>query len=196
MPLGRVFRDPIVPYRIPPRCVCRPCDGQRARLTRRRSTRSARSPGGIIRDVENAVRRAITALIGAPRHDTRRARSRLQPLDVEPVDFDTVRSGRHGASLAHQRRAPTELPVRHSRPPAFNAGGLARRVGTRRPEQVVRDAITSPGGHGRALVLACQWHAGSCSEGRRGCISPGRWWWRRWDSNPRPPACKAGALAS
>lgn len=21
-------------------------------------------------------------------------------------------------------------------------------------------------------------------------------WWRRWDSNPRPPACKAGALAS
>ena len=24
----------------------------------------------------------------------------------------------------------------------------------------------------------------------------GRRWWRRWDSNPRPPACKAGALAS
>src|SRR6266511_6152287 len=21
-------------------------------------------------------------------------------------------------------------------------------------------------------------------------------WWRRWDSNPRPPACKAGALAN
>ena len=21
-------------------------------------------------------------------------------------------------------------------------------------------------------------------------------WWRRWDSNPRPPACKAGALAT
>lgn len=21
-------------------------------------------------------------------------------------------------------------------------------------------------------------------------------WWRMWDSNPRPPACRAGALAS
>jgi dissimilatory sulfite reductase (desulfoviridin) alpha/beta subunit len=21
-------------------------------------------------------------------------------------------------------------------------------------------------------------------------------WWRRWESNPRPPACKAGALAN
>ena len=25
---------------------------------------------------------------------------------------------------------------------------------------------------------------------------PCRWWWRRWDSNPRPPACKSGFGAS
>jgi hypothetical protein len=28
------------------------------------------------------------------------------------------------------------------------------------------------------------------------CKNAETFWWRRWDSNPRPPACKAGALAS
>jgi integrase len=34
------------------------------------------------------------------------------------------------------------------------------------------------------------------SKGPHGRIRPDHTRWRRWDSNPRPPACKAGALAN
>lgn len=34
------------------------------------------------------------------------------------------------------------------------------------------------------------------AKGLPGYLAFRRWWWRRWGSNPRPPRCKRGALAS
>ena len=114
-----------------------------------------------------------------------------------------------GATLSAQLGATTkELMARlgHASPRAAliyqHAADGRHRVLADRLEELAADATRSdsprhrsrevPAMHARWRAIRCQ----RCCTPMRTTTAPSRDFvkWRRWDSNPRPPACKAGAL--
>ena len=113
-----------------------------------------------------------------------------QQLEANDVERSPLLSFRRNSLLWHRAqqllaapggsRPVTVQPLRDGapiRPHPLQPDERPRRLDARR-----QLPARSPGSH-RGELLTSQF----ASTGRR---------WRRWDSNPRPPACKAGALAS
>ena len=146
--------------------------------------------------------RPAVALLGEPRPG---------PPPAAPAGAARRPAGQSAGALpAHPR-----LPGRRPAPPASSDDCRPRAPSERLPWRLCTKSGTYPSRYisvplsrnrSARLSTTCTrrgpQHGPSTETGEQQSRDADAWgvaaelWWRRWDSNPRPPACKAGALAS
>ena len=139
------------------------------------------------------------------------AANRNEQVDSSPDRRDRGRRSRSSRPSGCGRRHPEfgrqlpdrgvhdpHGPLRTERRTSSSSTSRTRRRGRPTWTSGCRSPAPQPGGASPARMVVAPARPVISRNGplTRRALTRTLWWWRRWDSNPRPPACKAGALAS